>query len=170
MDEALLKVLGELGRVVVAATIVERVLAFVFEHEWFVRAFTTANNKDPTKRISRLPGLKGLIAVAMSMGLSLGYKVDVLHVVFATSSETRTGMLLTGVLIAGGSAGAIAVFQAYLDFDKKSRDALIDARKAEADMRKQVAEAGAREAMHREEEAKHKAEKAKHEAETAKSL
>ena len=133
MDEALLKVLGDLGRVVVAATVVERVLAFVFEHEWFVRLLTTPSIKDASQRVSKFPGVKGLIALGMSVWISLCYKVDILHTVFSTSNETKSkvGMLVTGFLIAGGSAGAIAVFQAYLDFDKKSRDALIEARKVE---------------------------------------
>ena len=143
MDETLLKVLGELGRVVVAATVVERVLAFVFEHEWFVRLFSKPSETDPNQRVSKLPGLKGLIALAMSVGISFSYRVDILHVVFSTHAETPAGMLLTGFLIAGGSAGAIAVFQAYLDFDKKSRDALIAAGEAEADARIRIAEANA---------------------------
>ena len=160
MDETLLKVLGELGKVVVAATVVERVLAFVFEHEWFVRLFTTPSAADPNQRVNKLPGLKGLIALAMSVGISFSYRADILHIVFSTRDKTQAGMLLTGFLIAGGSAGAIAVFQAYLDFDKKSRDALLEARKAEADARKQIAEANARTAKHKEEEAKYKKEKA----------
>ena len=152
---------------IVAATVVERVLAFVFEHEWFVRLFTTPSATDPNQRVSKLPGLKGLIALTMSVGISFSYKVDVLHIVFSTLTETKAGMLLTGFLIAGGSAGAIAVFQAYLDFDKKSRDALIEARKAEADARKQIAEANAKEAKHREEEALHKKDKALRESSDA---
>ena len=55
-------------------------------------------------------------------------------------------------LIAGGSAGAIAVFQAYLDFDKKSRDAIIEARKAEANAK--IVEAQAKTAQHQAETAR----------------
>ena len=172
MDDALLlKVLGELGKVVIAATIVERVLAFVFEHEWFLRLFTVPS-EDGSQRVSKIPGLKGSIALAMSVWISFRHKVDILHTVFSTDptdTETKVGMLLTGFLIAGGSAGAIAVFQTYLDFDKKSRDALIEARTAEADARKQVAEDHAKEAKHKAEEARHKVEKAEFESAKARA-
>ena len=72
-------VVGALGKLVVVATIVERVLAFVFEHEWFVRLFCknvldpSAPDNETTKRVSKIPGLKGLVALALSLGISFGY-------------------------------------------------------------------------------------------------
>ena len=159
MDESL-SVLGQLARLVVAATVVERVLAFVFEHEWFLRLFTRPSPEDEEKRVSKIPGLKGMIALAMSLWISFRYEFDILRILFGPSAPASTveaatvaGMTFTGFVIAGGSAGAIAVFQAYLDFDKKTRDALMEARKAEADSRKQIAKANAKTAEHQAEEA-----------------
>ncbi|MCJ7540459.1 MAG: hypothetical protein MUO88_12425, partial [Desulfobacterales bacterium] len=62
-----LAISGALGNLVVAATVVERVLAFIFEHDWFIRLATkkVPDPNDPTKfiRQSRIPGLKGLLAL-----------------------------------------------------------------------------------------------------------
>ena len=143
-------VVGALGILVVAATFVERMLAFVFEHEWFVRLLTheKPDPADETKtlRVSKLPGLKGLIALGVSLAISFKYEFDVLHILFATDGKDPIGQILTGFVIAGGSAGAIAIFQGYLNIDKQSRDAIIAARKAEAESAKQVAELAIKEA------------------------
>ncbi len=59
---------GALAKLVIIATLLERGLAFIFEYEWFVR-LTMVDIMDPndnTKKIgekSRIPGLKGLIAL-----------------------------------------------------------------------------------------------------------
>ena len=60
--------LGALCKLVVAVTIVERVLAFIFEREWFVRLLLTKDG------VSRIPGLKGLIALTVSIWISLSYR------------------------------------------------------------------------------------------------
>ena len=146
-------VLGALGKLVVAATIVERVLAFIFEHKWFVLLLTkemqVTDSSDPTKqkikRVSKIPGLKGLLALTLSLWISFQYRFDILDVVFVClNSDCKKndplGMVVTGFVIAGGSAGAITIFQSYLDFGKKSRDAIAEARIAEAESRKQIAE------------------------------
>ena len=169
--EMFLRVVGALGNLVVVATIVERVLAFIFEHEWFVRIFCK-NVPDPsdstkTLSVSKIPGLKGLLALALSLGISFGYRFDVLRILFATNENREMGMLVTGFVIAGGSAGAIAVFQSYLKLDKKSRDAIIAARTAQAESDKRIAELAAEEAQAKAEEAQAKQRKAKAEADAA---
>ena len=107
-------VVGALGRLVVVASIVERGLAFIFEHEWFVKLLTK-DVSDPsdgrkTMRVSKIPGLKGLLALAVSIWISFKYKFDVLQVLFATEKNEPVGMIMTGFVIAGGSAGAITIF------------------------------------------------------------
>ncbi len=163
--ETFVTILGALGKLVVAATIVERGLAFIFEHKWFT-ALLMKESTDPadaTKTVvkSKVPGLKGLIALSCSIGISFGYGFDILHVLFGTSKADSIGMLITGFVIAGGSAGAIAIFQGYLNISKDSRDAIIAARKAEAESAKEVAESAALEA---------KAKKENAEAESAKEV
>lgn len=163
--ETFITVLGALGKLVLAATIVERVLSFIFEHKWFICLFMKEepDSANPGKTIfkSKIPGLKGLLALAASLGISFRYKFDIMNVIFPTQPADKIGMLITGFVIAGGSAGAIAIFQGYLNISKESRDANIEARKAEAESAREVAELAAQEA---------KAKKEKAEAEKAEAL
>lgn len=132
---------GALAKLVIIATLLERGLAFIFEYEWFVR-LTTKDLMDPndnTKKIgekSRVPGLKGLIALLGSYLICNKYGFDVLSVIFnpgaASPHADKLGILLTSLIVSGGSAGAILVFQGYLNMSKQGRDAVIDAKKAAA--------------------------------------
>ena len=170
--EMFIVVVGALAKLVVAATFVERLLAFVFEHEWYVRLLTKIDPSDPSKakRVSKIPGLKALVALAVSLAISFKYQFDVLAVLFAPAPSqvvpSHMGMLLTGFILAGGTAGAIAVFQAYLNFGKESRDAITAAGKAEADSRTRMAELSVKEA----EAKRQKAEIEKDEAEIRKQV
>lgn len=152
-------VVGVLATLVLVATIVERMLAFVFEHDWFVRLTTRLDAANT--RVSKWPGLKGVLALAASLGISFGYDFDIFKVLFPENSNEVTGKLITGFVIAGGSAGALAIFQSYLGIGKDSRDAIIKARKAEAVSAKEVAELATAEARAK----RDKAEAEKREAE-----
>ena len=155
---AFLATTGALGKVVLAASVVERVLAVVFEHEWFERWFTEVID-DPEdgskkKRVSKLPGLKGVLALAVSIGICFWYKFDFLAIVFPIGGTgSPLGIIITGFVVAGGSAGAIALFQGYLNIGKEAREATIAARKAESEAAKKVAELAAGEAKAKKEEA-----------------
>ena len=143
-------IVGALATLVFVATFLERGLAFIFEHRWFVK-LTTVEKSDPSDatkivRVSKWPGLKGLLALGASLGISFGYDFDVLEVLFPSTNNEVTGKLLTGIVIAGGSAGAIAIFQGYLNLGKESRDAIIEARRAEATAAKEVSELAVAEA------------------------
>lgn len=160
-----LTVIGALSKLVLLSIIIERGLAFIFEHDWFVR-FLTREIQDPneaTKKVreSRLPGLKGLIALLSAIGLCFTYDFDMLSAIFNQPADP-IGKVITAIVTAGGSAGAIAVFQGFLNINKDSRDALIAARKAEAEAAKQIAESSAAEAKAKKEKAE--AEKAEAEA------
>ena len=130
-------VLGTLAKVVVLAGIVERVMAFIFEYEWFGRLFSRPADSGAA-RVSRFPGLKAALTLAFSMGITYTYKFDLLSTLFDVDVEP-VGMGVTGFVIAGGSAGAITLFQAYLKFGKKTRDATVEAAKAEAVLRQEDA-------------------------------
>ena len=43
------------------------------------------------------------------------------------------GVILTSLIVAGGSAGAILIFQGYLNLSKQGRDAVVEAKKAAAE-------------------------------------
>ena len=152
-------VVGALATLVLVATLVERALAFIFEHKWFVRLTTRLDATNT--RVSKWPGLKGVLALAASLGISFGYDFDVLGVLFPGNDNAVTGKLVTGFVIAGGSAGALTIFQGYLGIGKDSREAIIEARKAEASSAKEVAELAAAEARAK----RDKAEAEKREAE-----
>ena len=47
------KVVGALATLVLVATIVERMLAFVFEHKWFVKLATRADGHSNLPRLER---------------------------------------------------------------------------------------------------------------------
>ena len=132
-----------LGNLAVAALIVERALAFIFEHEWFKR--WTTNDDDS----SRFPGLKGLFTITISLVISFGYGLDILGIVFDDPSHQTLGRILTGFVIAGGSSGVLAVFQGYLGMGKDSRDAIMQAKIAKAESDRKVADHSAKEAKAR---------------------
>jgi hypothetical protein len=161
-----LAISGALGKLVVVATVVERVLAFIFEHEWFNRLATkeVPDPNDRTKfiRKSRIPGLKGLLALIGSAAICFRYQFDILHVLFQTSQNDPFGIVVTSFAVAGGSSGAIALFQGYLNISKQSREATIEAKIAKAEAAKQIAVLSAQEARLRKEKAD--AEKAEAEA------
>lgn len=134
--EQFVAVLGALGIVVVLAGIVERVMAFIFEYEWFGRLVKSADSGGDT--VSRFPGLKAALTLAFSMGITYTYKFDLLSTVFDADVEP-VGIGVTGFVIAGGSAGAITLFQAYWKFGKETRDATVAAANAATSLREEEA-------------------------------
>jgi hypothetical protein len=147
--QAFIVITGALAKLVIIATLLERGLAFIFEHEWFVRV-TTKEVQDPsdnTKKIreKRVPGLKGIVAFLGAYLICNKYNFDVLFVIFnpehPSNNVDQLGIVLTSLIVAGGSAGAILIFQGYLNLSKQGRDAVIDAKKATADADKAAAEA-----------------------------
>ncbi len=135
--------IGTLGTLVIVALIVERALAFIFEHEWFKRLTTNTDDS------SRYPGLKGLLTLIGSLGISFGYDFDVLRVLLENANHETAGKIVTGFVIAGGSSGALALFQGYLGIGKDARDAIVEAKIAKAESAKQVADLDAKEAKAR---------------------
>jgi hypothetical protein len=139
--QSFIVVTSALAKLVIIATLLERGLSFIFEHEWFIR-LTTKEITDPndsTKKIgekSRIPGLKGLVALFGSYLICNKYGFDVLFVIFYPEAISphadRLGIILTSLIVSGGSAGAILVFQGYLNMGKQGRDAVIEAKKAVA--------------------------------------
>ncbi len=136
-------VAGALAKLVVVAMLLERGLAVIFEYEWFVRLTT---KKDGT---SRFPGLKGILAPIAAYIICNEYDFDVLFVVLnGTYPKTvdPLGVALTSLIVAGGSAGAIMIFQGYLNLSKQGRDAAVEAKKTAAEADKVNAEADKAEA------------------------
>lgn len=141
--KSFLVVLGALGQLVILSMCLERGLAFLFEHEWFVMVFTKKGMKPSDPDSSKFPGVKGLIALGASAGICVHYNFDVIATIFGSVNPDMLGMLITALVAAGGSAGAISLFQGFLNISKESRDATIAANKAQADAAKQEAESKA---------------------------
>lgn len=129
-----LAVSGALGRLVILAFILERGLAFIFEHDWFRRltAKKVPDPVDPRRQIweSRWPGMRETITLAVAVAICHENKFDLLAAVF-TKPADGLGMTLTGFVAAGGSAGAIALFQGFLGMSRDAREAAIAARRTE---------------------------------------
>lgn len=135
-----LSVLGELGRLVVLSMFLERALAFVFENPWYVFLAERAKAKGYNDA-----WIKALLAFVGSFVVCNTYGFDVVATLFNKSPTAATatpfGVFLTALIAAGGSAGAISLFQGFLNISKDSRDAVIAANKADAEKLKATAEA-----------------------------
>lgn len=136
MEEQFYRAVGALAQLVVLSMVLERGLAFIFEHDWFRMAFMkmVPDPSDPTRTIreSRIPGLRGTLALIASFAVCRLYRFDVLAALFGRPESDMIGITITGIVAAGGSAGAIAIFQGFLNLNRDSREALLAAKKAEA--------------------------------------
>jgi len=147
--ERLLDVLGSLSLLVILAMLLERALALIFEYHWF---------QELSKKHE---GIKTPIAFAAAWYTCYLVQFDVLSRLFhpsPTSTDgiepTTIGIFITSAIVAGGSAGAITLFQGVLNFSRETRTGLIEAKKvnaeadlAEAKARKDKAESEAAESL-----------------------
>lgn len=88
---------------VVLAFMVERALSVLFEH----RAWVQLEDR------FRLKGLKELVAVLLAYQLAAWSGFDALALMFHQPSGRRT-LLLTALIVAGGSKGAVKLMQDVL--------------------------------------------------------
>lgn len=132
-----LRVLSELAKLVVLAMLIERALILIFDYRWY------------QKKLSG-KGLKVPISYVVSLIICAAYKFDILSELFEPGNQSTMGIALTAAIVAGGSAGAITLFQGVLGFSKdaqaKAKEvklAQAEASMAEAKARKERAEAEA---------------------------
>ncbi|MBL8671700.1 MAG: hypothetical protein JNK11_13675 [Alphaproteobacteria bacterium] len=108
-----------LALVVVLAMILERALAVLFE--W-----------GPIETLLAKRKLRAPIALAAAWGICQSVQFDVLAILFARPVGWG-GVLVTAAVVAGGSKGAILLFQGVLGFGKGNVDAvLLGARRSDA--------------------------------------
>ncbi len=122
------RVLASLAKLVVLAMLLERALVLIFDYRWYKEKLDGF-------------GLKVPISFLTSWVVCNYYKFDVLSTLFEPSKPTNMGIFLTAAIAAGGSAGAITLFQGVFKFSKEAQDSLKAAQKAEAEARKMKAEA-----------------------------
>lgn len=98
--------------IVVSSFILERALALVFEADFF-----RALNKD-----NRFGWSKEFIAFGLSFWVCATYNFDALANLFTTDTTkypaTDFGEIITAMVIAGGSKGAMKLMQDYLGIKK----------------------------------------------------
>ena len=137
--------IGVLSQLVVISMMMERAFAFVFEQDGVVWLLSKPDPADKTTRVPRIPGGKSVLVAGCSIGVAFAYKFDVLAALFTNAKEPwpeGLGYVITGLIIAGGSAAAISLFQGVLGMSKDARDAKVDASKTSARAEKTKAEAG----------------------------
>lgn len=130
-----LKTLGGLATLVIVSMILERILAVIFEHDWFRNAFSkqVADPADPSRKIwtSKVPGFRETIAIVAALSIAHIYSFDILAMLFMKQAD-GFGITLTGLVIAGGSAGAIALFQGFLGMGRDAREAATAAKRVQS--------------------------------------
>jgi len=134
-----LEVIGALSRLVVLSIIVERALAVLFELRIVdvILKKPGPEGKEHGKvvLVSRVAPwfsgtVKGLFTLVVCGLITFYFRVDIMKDLFLRPQPDWFGMLITAFVLAGGSAGAIAIFQGYLNWGKEGRDALIEAKKS----------------------------------------
>jgi hypothetical protein len=96
-----------LTTIVVLAFLLERALSVLFEHRWFI-LWAEGSLEKPKNR----KGLKEIIASVVSIAFCWWQGFDAVSIILQ-SSETPTfwGIAISGLIIAGGSKGSIALFK-----------------------------------------------------------
>ncbi len=134
--ENFLIISAALLQIVVITMIVERGLAFIFEFKWIDEFFAGLKKKG-----SSWPSvLKAIIAFGTSYLICKSYNFDILSVLFYPDSPKPDdiGTLITAFVVAGGSVGAIKLFQDYLGLSKDLRDSHLEAKNQQAENEKIV--------------------------------
>jgi hypothetical protein len=138
----LLDVSGSIMLLVVLAMLLERALAVVFEYHWFRRL------------AEMVPGLKTPLVLLASWAVCSHAGFDILASLFPPSvgsaTPTALGVAVTSAVVAGGSAGAMSIFQGVMGLGRDARLGMIELRRArnealvaEALARKERAASGA---------------------------
>jgi hypothetical protein len=99
--------LEALSVLVVLAILVERALAQLFDSHWFLAI--------ELERADRgLGSFKPLIAFVASAAICVLWNFDVVTILLGNQVDTLLGGILTGAVVAGGSKGAMKLFQDVL--------------------------------------------------------
>ena len=96
------QLLEVIAAVVVLSFVVERGLALIFEHRWYVARFKER-------------GLKAPIAFGVSLLICISWNFDLVSVLLKSEAVGFVGMVLTAGVIAGGSKASIKLFRDIMD-------------------------------------------------------
>jgi hypothetical protein len=87
-------------QVAIIALLMERALAIIFEHPWFV------------KRLQGR-GIKEILAVGVAWSVCTTWDLDVFRSVLAHAHHHRLGTILTALTVAGGSKVSQTLFELW---------------------------------------------------------
>lgn len=109
MEELTTDVVGRtLGAIVILSMLIERALSPIYEWRPVLEAIKDKNVKEP-------------IAIVVSVAAVVYVDVDALKIIFSRPESSWIGYLLTGLVVAGGSKGSIALFRDYLGWKSTAR-------------------------------------------------
>ena len=108
-----------LAAVVVLAFVVERALALLFEHRWFVKNFDEKGLKEP-------------IALIVSLVVCWYWDFDLVSVLLKADKISFGGEFLTAAVIAGGSKASVKLFTDLLGVHSQAAKAAKEVKEAKA--------------------------------------
>lgn len=122
--------LEALSVLVVLAMLVERALAQLFDSHWFLAIELERSDRG-------LGSFKPLIAFVVSAAICALWNFDVVTILLGNQVDTLLGAILTGGVVAGGSKGAMKLFQDVLGWRSRKAEQ-IDAYRAGRGVRPQL--------------------------------
>ena len=112
--------------IVVLSFLIERALAVLFEHRWFIKITEGLPEKPKANPIK---GLREIIATVVCVLFCYWQDFDGISIILQSSEKpTIWGIIITGFIIAGGSKASVALFKDLLGFmstaekDRKAAD------------------------------------------------
>ncbi len=144
-------IIEKLFQLAVVSILLERALAFVFEIRFSGPRLDARAERPRGPMLAEMLGgtAKAAIAVGTAWAVCRTFEFEVLTAVFQgverAGAPDEVNVLLTALIVAGGSAGSIKLFQDVLGLGKVARDASREAREAEAELRSLEARAKASE-------------------------
>lgn len=120
-EDHVIRIAFGLGQLVILAMIMERGLYFIFDYKLW---------RDALSKFA----LKGPISFAVALFICWYYDYDILARVLDPTAITDVGIVITAAILAGGSVGAITLFQDILKFSREGREQIqaVQAAKQEA--------------------------------------
>ena len=108
-SDSMVYVLYALGKLVIFALLLERGLFFIFDYsKW--------REKIEGK------GIRAPVSLAFAWIICWWYDFDIWAALFDPDAITPYGIFLTATIVAGGSSGAIVLFQKVLGWNRASLD------------------------------------------------
>lgn len=116
-----------LALIIVLSFLVERMLALVFETQWYVLL-------DGKRKEQGKGSHKATIAFIVSVIVCILWQVDIMAVLMTNNQVSIIGNILTGGVVAGGSKASIKLFHDVLGVKSKTYQEYLNARpKGQAD-------------------------------------